>query len=432
MIEVPAGDDARALVVIRRLLHTTAELAFTEVYASVLIRQVIEDLQAEHPDLRLTVGGNAIDTSVVVNLPDEEERLLAAERAISAGADRELAVWVALNGTAVVLDIPGERPGRTLGFRFDIDALPITESSSDDHLPAREGFACTDGVMHACGHDGHTAIGLVLARRLASDRDFAGTVRLIFQPAEESVRGGVAMVAAGMAEGIDDFVGLHLGEGLAAGVIAASAEKLQATVKYEAEFTGVAAHSAGAPERGRNAIAAASSAVLGLLGTARDARGRTTVNVGRITGGAGNNIIPEHAWLSGEVRSDVTEVCDDLFERAGATIAGAGDMWGVATEVKVTSRCPTFTADASLVDEVVAAADGVADVLDVQVTTEMNASDDLAVWALETQRQGGRATYTVVGCSSPASHHHPAFDVDERVLPIACDWLERIVRAGGR
>ena len=428
-MRIPAGASDEAIIELRRLLHAHAELAFTEIITAAVISEVLDELVAAHPDLVVRRGAAAIDLSGVVNLPDAEAMQAAVDRAVAAGVDPELAGWLAANGTAFVIDIPGDRPGRTVGMRFDIDALPIVESTADTHLPAREGFACHDGVMHACGHDGHTAMGLVLARRLAMNRNFEGVARLIFQPAEESVRGGNAMVAAGVAEGIDDFIGLHLGEGLEAGVIAASAKHLQATVKYRVDFTGRAAHSAGSPQEGRNAIGALASCVLGLLGTARDSRGQTTVNVGQVHGGAANNIIPEHAYLTAEVRSDVTEVCDDLFTRAQATIAGAGQMWGVDTSVTITSQCPTFTADESLVDEAYAAAFSLTMVDDLRRGAPMNASDDLAVWARATQEQGGRATFLIVGASSPAPHHAPDFDIDESVLPVAAEWLENIVRA---
>ena len=425
---IPSGIDSAALVGIRRLLHKHAELAFTEVFTSAMIRRVVDGLAADHEGIRVLAGKTAMDVSAVVNYPSAETMAAAADRAVALGVDAELARWIAEHGTAVVVDIEGSRPGELLGMRFDFDGLPITESASESHLPRREGFACDDGTMHACGHDGHTAIGLVLARRLAADRDFAGTVRLVFQPAEESVRGGAAMVAAGVGLGIDSFIGLHLGEGLPAGVIAASAAHLQATRKYEVNFTGRAAHSAGSPQEGRNAIGALATSVLGLLGTARDSRGQTTVNVGKIEGGAATNIIAEHAWLNAEVRSDVTEVCDDLFARAEATVAGAGEMWGVQTELTVVSQCPTFTADDAIIDRALAATEGLAGVHDIRRAANMNASDDLAVWALETQRQGGQATFLIVGASSPAPHHNPEFDIDERVLSPACDWLEKIVR----
>lgn len=425
---IPAGLDSAALIGIRRLLHQHAELAFTEIYTSAVIREVVDGLAAEFEGIHVGTGRDVMDVSRVVNLPSAETMRAAAAHAVDLGVDEELAYWIAENGTAVVVDIKGSRPGELLGMRFDFDGLPITESAADTHLPRREGFACDDGTMHACGHDGHAAIGLVLARRLAADRDFAGTVRLVFQPAEESVRGGAAMVAAGVGIGIDSFIGLHLGEGLPAGVIAASAAHLQATCKYEVDFTGRAAHSAGSPQDGRNAIGALATTVLGLLSTSRDSRGQTTVNVGKIEGGAATNIIADHAWLNAEVRSDVAEVCDALFARAEATVSGAGEMWGVQTGLTVVSQCPTFTADDAIVERVLAAAEGVLGVQEIRRAANMNASDDLAVWALETQRQGGQATFLIVGASSPAPHHSPEFDIDERILLVACDWLEKIIR----
>lgn len=426
-LDLPEDAGREALVGFRRLLHRHCEVAFTEIYAAALIRQVLGDLTTAHPDIDLRAGADVLRADAVINYPDAAARKAAAERAIGFGVDAVLATQIASEGTAVVLDIPGNSPGPLVGLRFDIDGLPVVESTDPAHLPTREGFACTDGVMHACGHDGHTAMGLVLARRLAADRDFAGTVRLIFQPAEESVRGATAMIAAGVADGIAEFYGLHLGESLPLGTIAACGPGLMATVKFQATMHGANAHAAGSPQLGRNAVAAAATAVLGILALSRDSRGNTVTNVGRIEGGASANTIPDRCHFTAEVRSVHSDACDDLFTRAEAAVAGAAAMWGCTAQMQVTSRCRTFTAS----EEAVEIAHGA--VHDVGATTvlrssPMNASDDLAEWALETQQTGGIATFLIVGASSPGPHHSPTFDVAEDALTIGADWLEAIVR----
>ncbi len=415
------------VIALRRLLHARAELAFCEVATSATLLEALGPLLAAS-DVVVRRGTEAIDVSEVFGYPSLETRLDAAAQAVAGGADPSVADELARLGTAFTVEITGDRPGPTLGIRFDFDALPITEDESPEHLPAREGFRCQTGAMHACGHDGHAAIGVALAERLVTQRSFPGRVRLLFQPAEESVRGAAAMIAAGCADGLDVMIGLHLGEGLDARVLAAGSHGLQATEKLSVDFTGVSAHSAAAPQEGRNAIAAAATATLGLLAMSRDARGVTNVNVGTIHGGRQSNIVPDQCRIDAEVRSDSDEVCASMLARARRVVAGAAQTWDVSHELHRVSYASTMVSDDVLIDHAYAAATSIDGVKECRRTALMSASDDLSLWARTVQDQGGVATYLVVGAASPAPHHHPRFDVDESSLPVAVDWLERIVR----
>ncbi len=416
--------DTDRLISLRREFHRHAELPFLEIRTAARIL-------AELADLPVTIrsGADAMRADAVEEYPDEHARRQAGEFAVAAGADPEVVHDLVEGGTAVIAEIAGNRPGPVWALRFDIDALPITESAEADHLPAAEGFRCESGTMHACGHDGHTAVGLVLARRLA-DHDFPGTVRLLFQPAEEGARGAAAMIPAGAVAGVDRFLGLHLGNSLPSGTMVGSAVDLQATVKFAAEFTGLAAHAAGGPQHGRNALAAAATATLGLLALPRSSDGITNVNVGTVHGGSATNIIPDAAALTGEVRSNVEAVCAEMFSSAQRVLDAAAAMYGVTVSHRVTARSTTLDSDDSLVDEVLrVAANRFGDGL-VRRTAVLSASDDASLLAAEVQRAGGLSSYLLVGSGNPAPHHHPRFDIDEESLPIALDWLEDIVRQG--
>ncbi|HOB03761.1 MAG TPA: amidohydrolase [Propionibacteriaceae bacterium] len=422
------------VVALRRVLHARAETAFREVATVATLLEALSPSLARADDVLIRRGAAALDPTDVYAYPSFAARQEAAAAAVALGCDPTVSDDLARHGTAFTIEVPGDRPGPTIGIRFDVDALPIVEDSSSDHLPAREGFASTTGAMHACGHDGHAAIGVALAERLIADRAFSGRVRFLFQPAEESVRGAPAMIAAGCADGLDVMIGLHLGEGLPARVLAAGSHGLQATEKLAIDFTGVSAHSAAAPQEGRNAIAAAATATLGLLAMSRDSRGVTNVNVGTIQGGRQSNIVPDHCRLEAEVRSDSDAVCASMLDRARRVVAGAAESWDVEHTLTRMSYASTMTSDAALVDHAYAAATSIDGVADVRRTALMAASDDLSLWARTVQDCGGVATYLVVGASSPAPHHHPRFDIDESALPVAVDWLERIVRtypAGG-
>jgi aminobenzoyl-glutamate utilization protein A len=420
--------DTDRLVALRREFHRHAELPFLEVRTAARVLAELGDIADSAADaVTVRWGREAMRADAVADYPDQATRERAGDAAVAAGADPEVVRRVVDQGTAVIADITGNRPGPSWAVRFDVDALPITESADADHPPAAGGFRCEAGTMHACGHDGHTAVGLVLARRLA-DRDFPGSVRLLFQPAEEGCRGATAMIAAGAVRGIDRFLALHLGNSLPTGTMVGTAVDLQATVKFAAEFTGVAAHAAGGPQHGRNALAAAATATTALLGLPRSSDGVTNVNVGTLHGGSATNIIPDAARLTGEVRSDAETVCSELFSSAERVLDASAAMYGVQVRHYATARSTTLASDDLLVDQVLRIAVDRFGPDPVRRTAVLSASDDASLLAAEVQRAGGLSSYLLVGSGNPAPHHHPRFDIDEASLPIALDWLTDIVR----
>lgn len=131
-----------------------------------------------------------------------------------------------------------------IAYRVDMDALDLNEKLQPDHLPFREGFAsCNSGMMHACGHDGHTTIGLGLAHVFKSlEPQLNGTIKLIFQPAEEGTRGAKSMVEAGVVDDVDFFTAVHIGTGVPAGELVCGSDSFMATSKLDVTYRGVAAH----------------------------------------------------------------------------------------------------------------------------------------------------------------------------------------------
>ncbi len=162
-----------------------------------------------------------------------------------------------------------------------MDALDLNEQHDDSHRPHRDHFAsCNAGMMHACGHDGHTAIGLGLAHVLKQyAAQLNGVIKLIFQPAEEGTRGARAMVAAGVVDDVDYFTAIHIGTGVPAGTVVCGGDNFMATTKFDVQFSGVAAHAGGKPEDGRNALLAAARPPLACTPSRRTApapRGSTS------------------------------------------------------------------------------------------------------------------------------------------------------------
>ncbi len=411
---------------IRRAIHRRPELGFTEIETSAFVMRELAGV-ADH----LAHGRQVCDVRGLAGLPTEAELGQARARAVRAGVPGDLVDELGHGATGVVATIAGSAPGPTVGLRLDMDGLPLHEHPGRDHLPSREGFSSEyAGLMHACGHDGHVAIGIELGRRLAADRAFPGEVRLVFQPAEEGVRGARSMLAAGVAQDIDVMLGLHLGLGLPLGTVAAAVHGVMATEKWRVALTGRSAHAALAPHEGRHALLGAAAAVLALHALPAFPEATTRVNVGRLVAGTAANIVPERAVLECELRADDDAVLADLVGRARAVVEGAAAMHGLDVAVDVTGAAAVARCDDAVVDVMRTVAATVLGIDDVRRTAPMTASDDVTLFMADVQDRDGLATLALVGGSSPAPHHHPRFDVDERALGIAVDWLDKTIREG--
>ena len=310
-------------------------------------------------------------------------------------------------------------------MRFDIDCVETAESDGPSHRPAALGFASVNaGLSHSCGHDGHAAIGLALAEMISENaKDLRGTVRLIFQPAEEGVRGGYA--CAPLAVGADYFIAMHLG--LPTGHICGGTGGFLCSTKFDAEFKGAAAHAGGEPERGRNALLAAAQAALAIHSIAPHSGGVMRVNVGVLRAGEGRNVVPPHALMKIETRGENGEVASYAYERAEAALRGAAQMYGAELAIKKQGETITAESDEKLAKLVADEALSVRGVTKAELYRKMPGSDD-ACWLMrEAQKGGGLATYISVGADTTAGHHNGAFDLDEPALPIALEVLYRTV-----
>lgn len=418
----PWPSDVTDAAAVRRDLHAHPELGFTEIRTAARVDTALRSL-----GWTVRSGSEVFDATGLPGLPEASVLEHSAGRALAEGVPEELVARFSGGHTAVVADLHGNRPGRRVALRFDMDALPITEASADDHRPHRQGFASGHpGVMHACGHDGHVAIGLALAAAL-STRDFPGSVRLLFQPAEEGVRGAQPMVAAGACADVDVLLAIHLAFGLPSGLLAPAATELIATSKYLVRFTGREAHAAKAPEQGRNALLAAATATLNLHALPRFAGAVTRVNVGRLQAGVAANVIAGAAELAYETRADTAEVAGELARRAELVVRAAAEMHEVEVELIRTGYATAATTDPVVAAALTSAAGGLAEVC---ATHPLGASDDASLLMRAVQESGGVAGYAIVGSDSPGPPHSPRFDVDEEVLPVAVSWLERAVQGG--
>ncbi|UCR88067.1 amidohydrolase [Mycetocola spongiae] len=412
------------IIALRRDLHRNAELGFVEFYTASRVLDALEDLPVS-----VRTGAEAMNVAEIVNYPDAETREEWAARGIAAGGNPERIRYLRDHGSAVVAEITGNRPGPVWGLRVDMDALPVAEAADERHLPAREGFRSVTPAMHACGHDGHVAIGVGLLHRLA-DHDFPGTVRILFQPAEEGVRGARPMVSAGVVEGVERMLAVHLGHDRPTGLIVGSGVDAMATTKYVLDYRGVAAHAAASPEHGRNALAAAATATLGLLGIPRVSSGETRVNVGTLRADGAANIIPAAARMTFETRGTSNAAHEEIDRRAKEIVAGAASMHGVEYELRVTGGAPNMVPDEAMIDLVGAAAAALPGEINFHRTITTTGSDDANIFIRAVQEAGGQGAYVQVCSGNPGPHHSEYFDVDEASILLAVDLLENLLRAG--
>ncbi|MEV0388110.1 amidohydrolase [Nonomuraea sp. NPDC050643] len=417
--------DFAQLKAFRRELHRNPEPAFVEIGTAARIAHAIEGLP-----VTVLTGKDAHLLSPVVNYPSPHTLDAWEARAIDSGVPAERARYFRENGTALVVDLAGLRPGPRWGLRADIDALPMRESADPAHFPAANGFAAVNGAMHACGHDANSTIGVGLLHRLA-DRDFAGSLRVLFQPAEEGVRGAQTMIDAGVADDIDTMLAVHMAGDMAVGSVVGSFTGGLATRKLKVDFTGEASHAAGSPETGRNALLAAAMSALAIMALPRFSTADTRLNVGTLVAGDGVNIVPSTAVMTCEARATADEVADELVGRIWSVVEGAARTQGVEVALAVMGRSTTVTPDDELVDRIVEVAGTRAGIVEVIRTREFSGSDDANLLIRHVQQRGGQGAYLMVGTGSPGPHHSASFDVTEESIPIGIDILESLIRAGG-
>ena len=417
-----SGSIEAQLVRDRRDFHRYPETAWTEFRTASLIARRLSEL-----GYRLRLGADVICADDRMGVPDATVIEECWSRALAQGGDAGFLPCFRSGLTGVVAEL-GVGPGPLVALRFDIDALDLQESQSVGHRPAREGFASTNlGAAHACGHDGHAAIGLGVARVLRELGPMPpGTVRLIFQPAEEGVRGAKSMISAGVVDGVDALLGCHLHSGWPVGHLVGGKTGFLATSKFDAIFTGAAAHAGGSPHLGRNALMAAATAVLNLHAIPRHRDGTTRINVGRLTAGSGRNVVCPVAQMAVETRGQTSELDLYMHDAALRILRAAADMYECALELRPMGSAESAESDpllAARVHEVAEALGGFA----ARPAEKGGGSEDFTYMMRRVQLQGGLATYIGLGADLGQWGHHAAeFDFDERALVLATHLLAAV------
>lgn len=341
---------------------------------------------------------------------------LVAERLTAFGCD-EVVPGVGRTGVVGVIKGKSTASGKVIALRADMDALPIFEESGVDYASK------TPGKMHACGHDGHTAILLGVAKYLSETRNFDGTVVLLFQPAEEGGAGGKAMVDDGVMDryGVQEVYGLHNTPGLPVGHFETRVGGLMASSdEFDIIVTGKGGHAA-APHEAIDTTLVASQIVVSLhtiVSRNVDPIHRVVLTVGTFsTDSTASNVIAHRAKLQGTVRT-LDPVNRTLAEARIRRVAeDTASAFGATAEVIWHPGYPATVNTADEVAHAVAAARAVSDHVNGEALPIMP-SEDFS-YMLEA-RPGA---YMFLGNGDTAMCHHPAYRFDDSAIPYGCSWF---------
>jgi amidohydrolase len=340
------------------------------------------------------------------------------------GVDHQTAVAE----TGIVATIPGHRPGPVLAIRADMDALPIQE---DNPVPYR---SLHKGVMHACGHDGHTAIALGTAHYLAQHPDrFAGTVKIIFQPAEEGPGGAKPMVEAGVLSQpqVEALIGLHLWNNLPLGTVGVREGALMAAVEiFDCSIQGKGGHGAMPHQTVDSVVVGAQivNALQTIVARNVDPLKAGVVTIGEFHAGHANNVIADTAKLRGTVRYFDPSLKGVFKQRMEQIIAGVCQSHGANYVLNYEELYPPVINDRAIVNLVRSVAETVIETpTGIVPDCQTMGGEDVSFFLQEVP-----GCYFFLGAANlnrglAYPHHHPYFDFDETALSMGVELFVRCV-----
>jgi amidohydrolase len=347
-----------------------------------------------------------------------------ADRLRSFGCDQ---VVTGIGRTGVVGVIHGHRadvadPRRTIGLRADMDALPIAEETNVAYQ------STVPGKMHACGHDGHTAMLLGAAKYLAETRNFAGTAVVIFQPAEEGGGGGRAMVQDGLMDrfSIQEVFGMHNTPGLPVGHFAIRQGPIMASAdRLRIEIEGHGSHAA-KPHLGVDPVLVGAQIVnqiQTIVSRNTDPLDAAVVSITLFQAGTADNVIPQSALLRGTARSLSAAVRDMLERRLYEIVEGTARVYGATAKLTYQRDYPvTINHDRQTAFAAAVATDVVGSERVETDTRPMMGAEDFSFMLNE--RPG---SYIFVGNGNSAGLHHPAYDFNDEAIPAGTSYWVRLV-----
>jgi amidohydrolase len=323
--------------------------------------------------------------------------------------------------TGCVAVVKGKKEGKTIALRADIDALPVHELT-DLPFSSRK-----DGVMHACGHDGHAAALLGAAKILHRHREhWQGTVMLVFQPSEEYLpSGALAMVESGILDGVGAVMGLHIKTDIPVGSCSVEAgPRMAASAGVDIRIKGKGGHG-GTPHEAVDAIVAGAAIISNLqtiVSRELDKENSSILSIGTFTAGTGKNIIAEEAVMSGTCRFYSPDLLPVLRESITRVVQNTAAAFRANAEVSVEPGCPAVINDGALSEIGVNAAETLWGKESIILYPKSSLNEDFSHYAaiapIHYAMIGARNEH--IGCVFP--HHSPYFTLDEASLPLAAQY----------
>ncbi len=381
---------------------------------------VINSIAALHPEM--TAWRRDLHANPELSMKEARTSGVVRAKLAEFGVD-EIVTGMATHGVVGVIRAGSSE--RAIGLRADMDALPIHEETGLAHASQNP------GVMHACGHDGHTTMLLGAAKYLSETRNFDGTVYLIFQPAEEFEGGANMMVQEGLFNRcpMDKVFGLHNWPEAKAGTFLWRVGPVMAAVGFfDIVVTGLGSHAA-SPHQGIDPIVV-SAHIIGALQTivsrSIEPIESGVVSIGSISGGDAYNILPERVVMKGTARWYRPEVGDQIETRILRLVKGIAESFGASAEVRFFRHAPATVNDA---EATALAMDAATSVAGTEAVREMRAptmgGEDFAY--MLNAKQGA---YLMLGGARGINDpllHHPKYDFNDEILPVGASWWATLV-----
>ncbi|QHI72921.1 amidohydrolase [Aminipila terrae] len=412
------------IVEYRREFHKYPEYGWHEFRTSARVAEILTELGYD-----VLMGPDVVNIDSIGE-PEQltpEQTNEAMERAVKQGANPSFVERTkGYPGVLAVFDT--EKPGPVTAFRFEMDCLPYQEPEEKGYRPFDDGYVSVNkGRVHACGHDGHTAIGLGIAEELMGKKEqLSGKIKLIFQPAEETFYGAQAVVDKGHLDDVDYFLAMHIalsGENkpLPSNTIACGCKDFLSDRQLDVYFEGKAAHPCGAAQEGKNALLAACSAALNIHAIAPHEGGLFRVNVGEIHAGVCANTIAPNALMRLEYRGQTQEISQYAGKRVFDILDGAAKSYDLSYKYIDYGEVPAGVSDDEIMEVVKRAAGKVPWFKKIYFEGNVGGTDDAAVMINKVQENGGKGTYIGIGTDTTSPLHNAKFDFDEECLGAAVD-----------
>lgn len=408
------------LIRLRRHFHKYAEPAWMEFLTTV---KIIEELKNYNLDIYY---GKEIYFNKRMGLP-EKSILESYKNSISiSDIEKKEEILDSYTGLIAVLDT--KKIGPNIGFRFDIDANELCESNSLGHLPNILNFSSKNSfAMHACGHDAHMSIGIELAKILASNiNKLKGKIIFIFQPAEEGVRGAYSLMNNPIIDKLDYLAGMHIGMDVKSGEVGVGSHGFLATKKIDIIFKGKASHAGASPEKGHNALLAASSAVLNFNSLAQHSMGEARINVGKLNAGSGRNIIANKAKIEMEIRGENDHIISYLYDGVNRIVEGSAISYDCSYEIEIKGQAPSLISyDEEFIKNL---RNYYKEKSYKLVDAQLKGSEDIAYLLNEVRKAGGKTVHFILGSNLKDSHHSEEFDINEKDMLRGVDLMVDFVK----